>query len=123
MTKDSDGAPKLEASARGLGVRIRIDIPVFRDRVRPGTGGMSTTRDDPALIVRHRRPPSLGGTGRDPVWGCEEALLPAGLRLREDKAGPLIDHFLVEPSFEMPMDEYVALLGATRMDWKVILES
>jgi hypothetical protein len=100
-------------SARALGVRPGDDIPVVGGRVRPGTGGMSVAPDDPMHLPRHRRPPSLAGTGRDPVWGIALDSLGADVVFRQDKR----HHGLLEPAREMSIDEFQGALAALAPRW------
>ena len=76
MREASDGRPVCGSSARMLGARPHIDVPVDRSGiVHPGTGGMSVVPDSPRHLPRHRRPPEYGGTGNDPVWRIQETAL------------------------------------------------
>jgi len=77
MKVAEDGLPELGRSARTLGARPQIDIPVDDDGiVRGGAGGMSVAPDSPMRLPVHRRPPELAGTGKDPVWELEVERLP-----------------------------------------------
>lgn len=75
-----DGMPLAESTARGLGVRPGIDIPVDDfGLVDPGGGGMSVSPDAIDNLPPWRRPPEHGGSGDDPVWQIgDEELLGAG---------------------------------------------
>jgi hypothetical protein len=105
-------------TARGLGVRSLIDIPVDEDgMVEPETGGMSVSPESPEHLPVHRRSESFGGTGPDPVWEISDEELGEGLIYREDYVESL-PHGLVEPAWRMRLDEYEDLLGATRTLWR-----
>ena len=57
--KDDRGYPKIESSARGLGVREGIDITVDANgMVEPGKNGMSMS-PSPQDLPSHRRPPEF----------------------------------------------------------------
>ena len=85
MTADDDGLPTLDESARTLGGRPSLDVPGdSTDSVEPGSGGMSVSLGEPMLLPMHRRPPSFGGTGRDPVFWIDASMLGEDLRWRED---------------------------------------
>jgi hypothetical protein len=87
----SDQHPLAEWSARGLGVRPGIDISVDDfGLVESGAGGMSVSQDDPAFLPEHRRPPSHGGTGPDPLWTLEENNL-YGERCYERDMSPIAE--------------------------------
>jgi hypothetical protein len=116
MRKAADGFPVEEASGTALGVRPG-EIPTHVGMVLPGEGGMSVAPDDPMGLPEWRRPPSLGGTATHPAWELREADLPTDLQFRPDPANP-VKHGFVEPRRMMPIGEYEALLGETRMDWK-----
>lgn len=116
MKGDDMGFPLVEESARGLGVRINQDIPLAYDQVLPLTGGMSTAPDNPLNLPSHRRPPSLGGTGKDPVFEFNTKNLPLGLKWVQDAPG----HGTIQPSFVMPYETYKTLLSSTKYLWKKI---
>jgi hypothetical protein len=95
-----------------LGVRIDgscPDIVATNDgMVFPKMGGMSVVVDSPANLPNHRRPRSLNGEGRDPVFEMELKALPQLLTCRIDKH----PHALVEPSeFCVFLDYETALYG------------
>lgn len=80
---------------------------------------MSATSGSPTSLPIHRRPPSLGGTGRGPVFALEVDALGANLRWRRDPDGPS-GHGFVEPVRRMPFTEYQQALWATRPHWKLV---
>ena len=48
MIPAADGGPQRGSTARTLGARSEVDVPVdAAGRVRPGTGGMSVAPDSP----------------------------------------------------------------------------
>ena len=120
MCVAEDGQPRVGRSARELGVRTAgaiIDLPVAADRsVEPGTGGMSVAVDDALHLPKHRRPRSLGGEGRDPVFAIERAILPSGLAIRVDRH----PHALVEPAQRCMLRGYEDALASTRPSWRKI---
>src|SRR6266849_6521093 len=67
MRDDPAGGPLVGPTARTLGVRPHVDIPVLVGQVRPNTGGMSVAPDHPGTLHPLRRPPAQGGSGKDPV--------------------------------------------------------
>ena len=114
MRLEIDGLPKLGRSARELGVRINVDLPVGADgSVEPGTGGMSVAVDDALNLPKHRRPRSLGGEGRDSVFGLQTRALPDDLALRVDQR----PHAFVEPARRSALPRYEAALALTRSSW------
>jgi hypothetical protein len=118
MNTAPDGKPELGESARTLGARREIDIPVDdHDNVVPGVGGMSVSPDEPENLPRHRRPPEYGGTGSDPVWAIDSERLGRTLVFRPDPDDPA-RHGFVEPEAEMGFDEYLRALAGTRDDWE-----
>src|SRR5687767_4379168 len=106
MRSAAGGGPKIEPAARGLGVRPGIDVVATAadELVRPGEGGISIAPDDPKHLPVHRRPPSLHGTGSDPVWWIEEGDLGPDLVYRPDPARA--GHGFVEPAREMILQEF-----------------
>ena len=101
------------STARTLGVRPQEDIPVLRDRVSPGTGGVSVAPESPLNLPSHRRPPALGGTGRDPVWRISVADLGEKVTFRRDKP----THGLLEPACEMGLDAFQDALAELSPKW------
>ena len=85
------------------------------DILLPGQGGMSVAPDDPADLPTHRRPVSLGGTGRDPVWYIESDDLGPDLHARQGRPG----HALIEPSRPVILQVFQDALAATRWRWKL----
>jgi hypothetical protein len=122
MKADRDGLPVVEGSAEGLGVRldgVTRDIPVVRGIVTPvGRHGMSVF-GDPRQMHPQRRPTFLeGGKSLLPLFALDERDIPEGLGLTQPNEKT---HMMVEPGRRMPIEEYVALLGATRERWTRIL--
>jgi hypothetical protein len=114
MREDSNGAPMVGPSARMLGVRPSIDIPVIAGQMQPNTGGMSVALDRPENLHPLRRPPTYGGTGKDPIWRLDVASLGKDLQFRPDSP----THGLVEPARSMTIDEFQRALEATKPFWK-----
>src|SRR6266446_4882779 len=102
MREDPAGGPLVGPSARTLGVRPNVDIPVKAGQVQPNTGGMSVAPDRPENLHPLRRPPALGGSGKDPVWYIAVASLGSDLEFRQDSA----THGLIEPTRTMRIDEF-----------------
>jgi hypothetical protein len=117
MRTAPDGTPAVGPSARMLGVRPHVDIPVDpAGYVRPGTGGMSVAPDAPRNLPRHRRPPQYDGTGEDPVWCLQERDLGPNLRyVPDDVLLPI--HGVVEPAITMTFTAYQHALEATAPHW------
>jgi hypothetical protein len=108
------GQPKVGNSARTLGIRPGLDIPIGPgNMVSPESGGMSVALDTPLNLPKHRLPAFFGGTGRDPVWETAPKLLGPQLTLRPDSP----THGLVEPSITMSLTAYEQALAGTRNVW------
>lgn len=116
MKEDENSHPVITPTARTLGVRPEIDVNVADVLVFPETGGMSVAPDDYRNLPEHRLPPSLGGTGKDPVWEFDTALMPAGLRFRQDRTY----HGLIEPRWSVTLDEFQFALAGTALDWRKV---
>jgi hypothetical protein len=120
MKEDANGMPEIGESSRGLGVRPGFDVPAADpgDLVQWGQGGMSVSPDDPQNLPYFRRPLTLGGTGKDPVWRITDAVLGPDLRYRPDpiRAG----HGFVEPNRSMTLAEYQQALAQTQRFWQKI---
>ena len=121
MMADEDGKPKIDNTARTLGVRIggqRPDIVVAASGfVLPETGGMSVSPPPPENLPEHRRPDEYGGIGRDPVWELNIDYLPPELVYRPDPLDPY-RHGFVEPAVPMRLDEYKKFLRMTQTLWR-----
>jgi len=124
MKVAADGLPEVGPSARMLGVRRGDQAPhndviavAPSDPVLPGTGGMSVAPKDPANLPKNRRPASLGGTGKDPVWEIDDTDLGEDLQFSQDTS----THGVVEVKVEMTLDEYEQALAATRGKWRRVI--
>jgi hypothetical protein len=117
MQEDGNGLPAPGCSARHLGVRPGFDVPAVlpTDLVQPGQGGMSVSPDDPMNLPYFRRPPTLQGTGKDPVWEIEVTRLGPDLVYRADPN--LAGHGFVEAARTMTLAEYEQALTATQPFW------
>ena len=118
MKADPDLKPKTGDSSRSLGVRPEVDIPLDENhRVQPGTGGMSTTADDPRRLPPHRRPKWLSGIGADPVLKLRPIIPPLALATRQDGVP---HHSLLEPSKSCQSVVYQGHLWSPRPDRRMI---
>ena len=119
--------PLVAPTARGLGIRPGVDIPVDDSgNVAPDHGGMSVASDW-KLLPPWRIPkrlanivPQASGRNDDACWRLGDGGFVAesiGERLRfvPDR----LSHGVVEPAFEMSLDEYQAALAATQDDWVI----
>src|SRR4051812_10795641 len=85
MIEARDGKPLSSPTARGLGVRVGIDISADEDGdVHYGLGGMSVSPNTIENLPRHRRPREHRGFGEDPTWELDLDELPGSLRYRDD---------------------------------------
>jgi hypothetical protein len=116
MKEDASGRPVIGPSARTLGARPDVDLPVIGRHVQPCTGGVSVAPDDWRNLPKHRRPTLLGGTGLDPVWQITTDLLLPELVFRPDQP----HHGLLEPSREMTLEEYQGAVASTVDHWRRI---
>jgi hypothetical protein len=78
---------------------------------------MSVALDNPRELPEHRRPPSLDGTGRDPVFAAVLQLSRL-LYARQDRPPEL--HACVEPAEACAPEVFQANLGATRSRWSML---
>ena len=113
MREAPDGGPLVGPTARSLGVRPGVDIPVFGVKVIPRTGGLSVAPDDPSNLPAHRRPPEFDGTGKDPVWMIGLDSLGDDLVYRQDKPS----HGLLEPVRETTLASYQATIADSAQRW------
>lgn len=116
MQADADGLPRVGATFRTLGARPGRDLPVEPSgHVRPDTGGMSVTANDPKALPKPVRPRSLGGESRDTLFSVQSGDLPADVALRDDPPGGA--HLLVEPVARMFFEAYQGAIHGTRPKW------
>lgn len=119
MKINSENKPELGRTARTLGVRTPRDIvPDDDGYVYPEVGGMSIAPHNPKLLPLHRRPPSLGGSGRDPVFKFHISSLPDSLIVRLDKP----EHGMVEPAQKCLLTQYEQELSSTQSSWELFNE-
>ena len=78
---------------------------------------MSVAPDAPTNLPQHRRPPEYDGTGKDPIWGLQEAELGLHLRYVPD-AVPTPRHGVVEPAVSMTFEAYQQALEGTVPYWR-----
>lgn len=117
----ADGLPEVGCSARELGVRPGRDIPVTGGIVRPSTGGMSVVTNDPSDLPAHRKPPSLLGSGKDPVFKISDIHIPSTLRVVSNASAQSNNHFVIEPARCCLFRVYTAHLASTRDNWQIAI--
>lgn len=126
--REEEGVPWLDHdSGDGLGVRVPIDIRPDRDgRVRPADPsrprgkGMSVCPDEPERMYDERKPRAMGGRCPLALWKIEEERLGNKLRFRAD-SGDLPRHGVVEPAYEMLLQDYRVAIQDTRESWILVL--
>jgi hypothetical protein len=120
MKEDANGMPEIGESSRSLGVRPGFDVPASEsgDLVGSGHGGMSVSPDDPKSLPYFRRPPALGGTGKERVWRITDVDLGRDLQYCPDPA--CVGHGFVEPARSMTLAEYQRALAQTQRFWQKI---
>lgn len=117
MRPDQSQKPVCGETATVLGVRPK-DIPMENGIVRPNTGGMSVTCDDPNMLPEHRKPEAIGGTARNlMIFYIEESQLPDDLVARQDQPIEIPSHRSVEPVRPCPYVNYLASLHGTKDHW------
>jgi hypothetical protein len=65
-----------------------------------------------------RRPPEFQGTGKDPVWECDDSQLGPDLVYRPDPAHS--GHGFIEPARPMTLDEFQQALARTPTTWALV---
>ena len=135
---DQNGKPKIGRSARLLGVRLNIDIDIEsrpigwvdeRSYLRPAADrddigkmvvlavknakGMSVSLAISGLPA-FRKPPTFGGTGRDPLWQIDDRNITGDLEAVQDSP----THVSILPSATMLLAQYEAALAGTQNDWE-----
>jgi hypothetical protein len=102
-----------------LGIRPGIDVTAsnWDDIVFPRQGGMSVSPAHPTNLPYFRRPPELGGTGKDPIWSISSDGLEPALRYRPDPESPGT-HGFIEPVHPRTLEEYQDALATTNVRWQ-----
>jgi len=119
MMAADDGKPVCGATKRNLGACIPGDLDVdSAGQVRPRTGGMSVTATSPRALPKHRRPPSWGGTGKDPVFGIDASMLGGTLAARPETQGST--HWFVEPAHIQAAYDYQRAIWTSRPFWEEV---
>jgi hypothetical protein len=112
MPVAEDGFPVTDW--RGVGIREDHDIFIDEERdVHPGSGGMSVFVD-PMAAPPFRRPPSLGGDSKHPMWSISSDDLGEDLEFVQDGGSK---HGAVEPITTMSLTSYLDALAETREGW------
>ena len=111
---EDGGKPKVGNTARTLGARPNVDIPIDKNgMVYPETGGISVA-PSPEDLPAHRRPSAFDGTGKEPVWKMSTSDLGSDLAYVQDKP----NHGTIQPSKPMPFDDYQKALEGTQRNWE-----
>jgi len=119
MREGEELLPQIGETARTLGVRPDIDIPISNGQVFPNSGGVSVSPNSPSNLPPHRRPSELGGTGKDPVWCINTCDLSPDLQYRPDPHNPT-GHGFIEPIRQMSFETYQNAIQNTRNSWTKI---
>jgi hypothetical protein len=78
-----------------------------------------SVNDSPTGMPEFRRPPSFGGSGKNlNMYGMDRNNLGPHLQYSPDPTNP--GHGFVEPSREMPFDEYQGHLHGTAGSWSEV---
>lgn len=118
MKADSDSFPETGETARHLGARPGVDLPLDElGYVQPRSGGMSVTADDPWKLPAHRRPVDWNGTGRDPIFKLNLTDLPSELVIRAQGKDY---HYFMEPVCRCLFTYYQQTLSETRGSWCIV---
>jgi len=117
---DHDGRPSvIHSSSKGLGIRPVWDIPVDEDGIVERCGeGLSVAPQTPANLPTVRKPPSLGGEGKYPVWELDTELLPESLVYTEEERREGPPKGLIEPAFAMELEDFQVAIAETRDLWR-----
>jgi hypothetical protein len=108
------------ATSRYLGVRPGTDIRIlYNGSVSPGQAGMSVSPWPPQNLPIHRRPPELGGTGKDPVFEMDTDGLPEELEYQPDSTKPDL-HGFIRPAYTMLFTHYQQAIHSTRALWRLV---
>jgi hypothetical protein len=97
-------------------VRANTDLDVIDGAVMPGTGGMSVNTTVEA-VPSFRKPPTLGGTGKDlSVFTIRSEDFDSRLLVVQDSK----THCTVQPNGSMSYDRYSQLLKESRPRWALV---
>lgn len=79
------------------------------------TGGMSVSLS-PDVLPTHRKPPELGGTGKNQVWAINTNDLGPDLTYVPDSPG----HGTIQPTKPMTLEDYQKALAETNINWEKV---
>jgi len=120
MRMGTNNLPECGNTARHLGARQDHDIPVRANgMVLPITGGMSVAAGTPLELPPHRRPASLEGVGKDPVFAIHPDVLPSSLAVRQSGKP---SHHIVEPSQQCLYIAFQKDLCSTMNSWEEVAQ-
>jgi len=130
--KNDNGVPQTGVSGRTLGARPGYGVTLKKGEdilvsdngmVKPENGGMSAV-PDPIYLNDCRRPKSLGGSGKDPVWEINTNNLGSKLQYVPDRPKNGSDpskHGTIQPKYPMSYNEYIEALEALQSYWRLII--
>jgi hypothetical protein len=125
--KEDDGKPVVEASNKGLGVRVSVDLDVDGDgKVILNGKGMSVApawRDLPPHLVSKRLRSKFPDARGSPHLRCftmgegpfQDGPVADGLDLKRDTP----KHGVIVPRVSVPLDQYQSDLANTRDHWVI----
>jgi hypothetical protein len=137
---EHNGKPKVGRSARLLGIGPNTDIDIEHlpagcvdqqgyllpeaERQFQGQAVAVAIRNTKGLSVSlsidglptFRKPVSLGGTGKDPLWQIDDSKITGDLAAIQDSP----THISILPSATMLLDKYEAALASTQGDWEKV---
>lgn len=137
---EENGKPKIGRNARLLGVRPAIDIDVEQvpkewldeqgylrlETERKSseesvtvairnTKGMSVSLSIESLPP-FRKPPTFGGTGKDPLWQIDDSKIVGDIEAIQDSP----THVSILPSATMLLEKYETALVQTQSEWEKV---
>ncbi len=126
MTRDDDGLPTVEQTAKGLGVRTGVDIDVDQHgNAIERQGNVGCPELARATGLAHPKAVAEQGTrrpcvGKDLLFPNRHGPISAGpfaqgLELTPDST----THGCITPATAVPLAQYQCDLAATRPDWQV----
>lgn len=120
MKKDDQDKPVLGPNPRMLGVRDPTDItPNAQGDVTSDESGLSVSPPPPTNLPKHRRPQSLGGTGKDPVFKIDlSSIRKLDLVFIPDSQNP--SHGFLAPAHQMTYRKYEDCISRTKDFWSLV---
>ena len=135
---EENGKPKIGRNARLLGVRPAIDVEQVPKEWLDEQGYLrleterKSSEESVTVAIRNtkgmsvslsieslppfRKPPTFGGTGKDPLWQIDDSKIVGDIEAIQDSP----THVSILPSATMLLEKYETALAQTQSEWEKV---